>query len=72
MTKNLLTLISLTIHFPALDGELIKLVLHTDYMEKTGIFAPIIISSLQSMMNECGLDEDTISCYIVLDNKSWL
>lgn len=69
-TKNLFSLISLTVHFPAPDGELIKLVLHSDYFGENRHTGTNILFSLQSMMTECGLDGDNISRYIVLDNAS--
>ena len=69
-TKNLYSLISLTVHFIAPDGELMMLNLHSDYFGENRHTGGNILFCLQSMMNECGLDDDSIGRYIVLDNAS--
>ena len=69
-TNNLYSLISLTVHFIAPDGELIMLNLHSDYFGEHRHTGTNILFCLQSMMHECGLDDDSIGRYIVLDNAS--
>ena len=69
-TKNCYSLISLTIHFPTPDGELFELALHADYFGTNRHTGSNILFSLQSFMEECKLDGDDITRYMVLDNAS--
>ena len=69
-TKSCYSLISLTIHFPTPDGELFELALHADYFGSNRHTGSNILFSLQSFMEECKLDSDDITRYMVLDNAS--